>query len=504
MKTKLSLYKSLRPFAYLLLFVFTINSIYAQKTIPSIDSIKTVLKGITPSSYFPNSYVDSVMLAQSTSSFTGTNGTPPPSCCNNICITGTYSVNAPGGWCGTNIPNTTYSYTPGMTDPYGNAIWYTGKYGTDDRQKYYVYYPVNKTATSPIVVLIHGGAWFTGPNPSTVNGFPTKWDTKTSTNSMVKQLLDQGYVVVSVLYRLAKYANPTENVLDNDVTLQMQIDDIGSAITHINTNFPICLNLNANSIQVLGESAGAHLALMYSYTQASTSYVKSVISMYAPTDMNKYANNLKNKYCFGTSNVCNFTCGTTFFQNTNLKYVPCYFFTDINNIFTTIGNLSSLNYCGISAADQNYINTTGCFFIPSLCNSNMKIIDTYRLLESILRKSIPTANVLTDADLLLMSPYNRLVSTRIIPTFIMHGTGDNIVPYNWLGNNMQNSLSNPTLGGLINGSVYNNTAIPTSATYATTTQKHLIKTYTNAPHGWDEASFPAIRTDVITWLNGHK
>mgnify|MGYP006920757136 CR=1 FL=1 len=57
----------------------------------------------------------------------------------------------------------------------------------------------------------------------------------------------------------------------------------------------------------------------------------------------------------------------------------------------------------------------------------------------------------------------------------MHGTGDNIVPYNWLGNNMQNSLSNPTLGGLINGSVYNNTAIPTSATYATTTQKHLIK-----------------------------
>jgi hypothetical protein len=188
-----------------------------------------------------------------------------------------------------------------------------------------------------------------------------------------------------------------------------------------------------------------------------------------------------------------------------MPYMPYYFGTNINNPFTTVSSLSTLN-CNTTTADLNLLNNI-CISNqgdPAFCNTNYKVVDTYRLLESVLRKSIPTANVLTDADLLLMSPYNRLTSTRIIPTFIMHGTGDNIVPYNWLGNNMQNSLSNPALGGLINGSVYNNTAIPTSATYATTTQKHLIKTYTNAPHGWNDASFPAVRADVITWLNGHK
>jgi acetyl esterase/lipase len=495
------------------LFIYTINTNFAQKTIPNIDSIKNVIRGITPSSFFPKSYIDSVILAQYTPpSLLGTNS-PPPSCCNNICITGTYSANAPTGWCGTNIPNTTYSYSPGMTDPYGNKIWFTGKYGTDERQKYYIYYPSNKTATSPIVVLIHGGGWLGGPNPLTVNGFPFKWDTKTSTNNMVKQLLSEGYVVVSLLYRLVKYANPTENLLDNNISLQMQIDDIGNAITHIKTNFPPCLNLNTNSVQVLGESAGGQLALMWAYTQANTSYIKSIISMYAPTNMNKYADNLKNKYCWNTTTICNYNCGIdNYFCISNcpsgfMKYMPCYFPPNLNNIFTTTASLSPLT-CSVTATDLATLNTI-CTFNPddpAFCNTAYKIIDTYRLLESALKKSIPTATATTDVDLLAMSPYYALTlpAAKIVPTFIMHGTGDNVVPYNWLGNNMQTSLSIATLGGLINGSVYSNTSIPVSTAYATYTQKHLMKTYTNAAHGWGDASFSIVRSDVLIWLNGHK
>jgi fermentation-respiration switch protein FrsA (DUF1100 family) len=505
-------------FAYLILYLFTINNNFAQKTIPNIDSIKKVMRGITPGSYFPKSYVDSVILAQNTPlSLVGTNG-PPPSCCYNICITGTYSANAPTGWCGTNIPNTTYSYSPGMADPYGNLIWFTGKYGTDERQKYYIYYPSNKTATSPIVVLIHGGGWFGGPNPVTVNGFPFKWDTKTSANNMVKQLLSEGYVVVSLLYRLVKYTNITENVTDNNIGMQMQIDDVGNAISHIKLNFPPCLNLNANSVQVLGESAGGQLALMWAYTQANTAYVKSIISMYAPTNMNKYADNLKNKRCWNSSLTCNYNCGTSNYFCGGicpfgfLPYMPCYFGANLNNTFTSIASLSTLT-CSVTSADQSLL-TSICSSLdgtvdegdPAFCLTNYKIIDTYRLLESALRKSIPTANAATDVDLLAMSPYHALTlpTAQIVPTFIMHGTGDNIVPYNWLGNNMQTSLSNAALGGLINGSVYSNTSIPVSTTYATTTQKHLMKTYTNAAHGWNDASFSIVRSDVITWLNGHK
>lgn len=323
------------------------------------------------------------------------------------------------------------------------------------------------------------------------------------------------YVVVSVLYRLAKYTNPTESVLDNDVTMQMEIDDVGNAISHIKTNFPTCLNLNANSIQVLGESAGAHLALMFSYTQANTSYVKSVISMYAPTDMNKYANNLKNKYCWSSTISCNYACGiSNYFCGFIcpfgfMPYMPYYFGANINNPFTTVSSLSALN-CNTTAADLSLLQTicgTPPSGDPAFCNTNYKVIDTYRFLESVLRKSIPTANVLTDADLLLMSPYNRLTSTRIVPTFIMHGTADNIVPYNWLGSNMETTLNTTALGGLIKdgtSNIFNNTSIPAFANYATITQKHLIKMYNGGAHGWNDAVFPAVRTDVITWLNGHK
>ena len=35
-------------------------------------------------------------------------------------------------------------------------------YGTDARNKMDVYLPANRTAETPIVILIHGGAWISG------------------------------------------------------------------------------------------------------------------------------------------------------------------------------------------------------------------------------------------------------------------------------------------------------------------------------------------------------
>jgi hypothetical protein len=76
------------------------------------------------------------------------------------------------------------------------------------------------------------------------------------------------------------------------------------------------------------------------------------------------------------------------------------------------------------------------------------------------------------------------------------------------------SLSNVNLGGLIGK--YNNTgknlfgqntapllpiSIPPSSSYATTINKHIIKTYTGAGHGVEYNA--NVQPDVLTWLNGH-
>ena len=192
-------------------------------------------------------------------------------------------------------------------DTFNNIISCYGHYGTDPRQMYYVYYPANKNANSPIVILVHGGAWFQGPNPDVIEG----WNfgiTANKSNNLVKNLLDNGYVVVSLLYRLAKYGNNNTEISSNTVRWEEQVSDIDAAVLHIRTYFPICINLNASSIQLIGESAGAHLALMWSYTgtNSNSSYIKSVISMYAPTNLNQYGAFLRNR-------PIHYTCGNDYY-----------------------------------------------------------------------------------------------------------------------------------------------------------------------------------------------
>jgi hypothetical protein len=116
--------------------------------------------------------------------------------------------------------------------------------------------------------------------------------------------------------------------------------------------------------------------------------------------------------------------------------------------------------------------------------------------------TLPLSN---NNTLLNYSPYNALnVNNIIVPTFIMHGNNDNLVPYSTATNGMSTALDNN--GGLIfnyanSGS---GTSIPLSSAYASLPDKHGIKIYTNGDHGFTTGPLTLIRGDIIKWLNGHK
>ncbi|MBK9330654.1 MAG: alpha/beta hydrolase [Sphingobacteriales bacterium] len=385
-------------------------------------------------------------------------------------------------------------------DTFNNVISCYGHYGSDPRQMYYTYYPTNKNANSPIVVLVHGGGWVLGPNQDNIQGC-TFGFTLNKPDNLVKNLLDNGYVVVSVLYRLVKYGNNNSEITPNTTTWQEQINDIDAAILHIKNNFPTCLDINANSIQILGESAGGHLALMWAYTKSNVSYVKSAISMYAPTNLQQYGTYLQSK----TSGIYN--CGAIYYYvqvppanascSNALPFSPFYFPVDFSDIYKVINSFTL-------TCIPNY---SVCYWYDGASGntplSNWRIIDTYNAVQSSTAQVIATPN--TNSTLATYSPSNALNSSRIIPTFIMHGNAnsDHLVPYSQSTTGMDTKFT--SVGGLIATLTTTNASV--SYNYSTNPSKHLIKLFPGADHGWANltaSDLVTVRGNVITWLNGHK
>jgi acetyl esterase/lipase len=121
-----------------------------------------------------------------------------------------------------------------IPDAFGNEVYLFGTYGADPRQIYYVYPPTG-TPNGEVVVLVHGGGWFMGPNPDEVVGFGLNFSTNGSV-SLVGDLLAEGFTVVSVLYRLAKVGHNQTDIESNMIAgknpIDRIMDDIDGAINH--------------------------------------------------------------------------------------------------------------------------------------------------------------------------------------------------------------------------------------------------------------------------------
>ena len=126
-----------------------------------------------------------------------------------------------------------------------------------------IYLPAGRTKNTRLIVMIHGGGWQAGDK----NEF-----------NYYKNLIRQKWpeaAIANVNYRLASNVN---NIHHNQI-----MSDISAAVQFLISNkisFAV-----SDTLAMVGESAGAHLSMLYTYAYNTNNYVKCVGSLYGPTQI---------------------------------------------------------------------------------------------------------------------------------------------------------------------------------------------------------------------------
>ena len=135
-------------------------------------------------------------------------------------------------------------------------------YGSESDQKFDLYLPSNRSSSTKVIILIHGGGWSAG-DKAEMNG--------------IKDIVRKDFpkiAIVNINYRLADI---------NNSPYPMQIDDITAIITHLKNNQDYYVM--SDDIGFIGVSAGAHLSLLWSYAFDTYKNVKMVCSIVGPTNL---------------------------------------------------------------------------------------------------------------------------------------------------------------------------------------------------------------------------
>lgn len=112
-----------------------------------------------------------------------------------------------------------------------------------------IYFPTQEVyELRPVLFYIHGGAWIGGTKEAiNLNRF----------NGAINDLRDSGFVVVSPTYTLGVYGKSP---------FPQNIKDVYEAIDFIKRNADL-YQLDSSQIGILGESAGAHIAMMLAFAE---------------------------------------------------------------------------------------------------------------------------------------------------------------------------------------------------------------------------------------------
>jgi acetyl esterase/lipase len=133
------------------------------------------------------------------------------------------------------------------------------QYGTHKQNILDLFLPASYTNKTPVVIVIHGGAWNLGDQYFTEN--------------VAVGLRERGFVVANIDYR---YVSDSVHAKD----LLADIDNAVSYMEKISKDY----HFKSSGYHVSGVSAGAHLALLYSYT--SNKKIKSIEALCAPSILN--------------------------------------------------------------------------------------------------------------------------------------------------------------------------------------------------------------------------
>ena len=145
-------------------------------------------------------------------------------------------------------------------------------YGTHERQVVDLCIPDGASGDLGMVLFIHGGAWIAGDKESYEGG------------------MNYGASSLGIATASTNYRYLSENVDILDI-----LDDIDAALAKIKAKGNE-VGVNINKVLLTGDSAGAHLSLLYAYARKSTAPIApvAVISNSGPTDLyddNFYHNN---------------------------------------------------------------------------------------------------------------------------------------------------------------------------------------------------------------------
>ena len=135
------------------------------------------------------------------------------------------------------------------------------EYGEHLKQVYDLYLPAKRDSNTPVILMIHGGAWKAGQkedfNPY-LNILKNKW---------------KDVAIVNINYRLASNVN---NIHHSEI-----IADINAAVAHIlanKENYHISSNMG-----ITGASAGGQLAMIYAFKYNNFSNIKCVGNIFGPS-----------------------------------------------------------------------------------------------------------------------------------------------------------------------------------------------------------------------------
>ena len=134
-------------------------------------------------------------------------------------------------------------------------------YGTNSKNKLDLYLPQVRNSNTPLIMMLHGGSWVGGD--------------KSMFTDLAKYLRDKGFATASINYRLT-------NTAESNIH-PAQVNDIGKALDFISSKANEW-QISPDHTGLLGASAGAHLALLYTYAYNDDNKVKTVASMAGPSD----------------------------------------------------------------------------------------------------------------------------------------------------------------------------------------------------------------------------